>query len=575
MLIAALILLVAARFVFPEADPSLFKDTANIHDEFWWAENARQKILFDRWMGDDFAGALAVAPISVAFFYCLFKLFGISFISMRLVALIPAVISVFVVFRLDERKDKHKFLAPLLLASSPLFFDWSRIGQLESLIGLVFLAALITGKKESIISAVISGIIAAIGMQVKGSFLYLLIPLGIWACQKNQSLSWRKGLAFLLGFLVISGGFYIFYYHPHAALFDPYYRVFSSLYYSWQQLLSPSGWVLRVMFLTEKPFLNDPLTALSVIILLFRWILGYVPVKSFSYSLLLLIYSAMILCSDFSEQKFIPLLFLIPLAFTEETKLKKHSPGSVFFATLLLLTPVIPFLNTAVQTSLEDSLRWDSPLLLGFTGVSGLIVTAWYFLKRANRHESWGKSILVISGLIWTTLLLHRLINRHALNAGTGFVLFYVVACGLVVLMIWNSKRNFKLVQLTATLIVSGGLMMVFQLFTARHQVRDAAMFLEIYGKQGEYATGPPSAFALTFLSKVTPLYYFDETIRTDKLLTQDSVIWYCAITDATAGKDQINSQIKKLQDSTGKDFKRKIHFPVYNFRETAVIIRH
>lgn len=38
--------------MFLEADPSVFKDIANIHDETWWAENARQKSLFNRWMGD-------------------------------------------------------------------------------------------------------------------------------------------------------------------------------------------------------------------------------------------------------------------------------------------------------------------------------------------------------------------------------------------------------------------------------------------------------------------------------------------------------------------------------------------
>ena len=577
ILVALLILLTAGRFIFPEADPSLFKETGNIHDEAWWAENARQKILFDRWMGDDYAGALAVAPISVALFYCLFKLFGISFLSMRLIALIPSVLSLFVVFWLNERKGSNKFLAPLLLASSPLFFDWSRIGQLESLIGFVFLIALVTGKKESMTAALITGVIAAIGMQVKGSFFYLVIPLGIWACQKNQRFNWPKGITFFIGFTVISTGFYLLYYLPSASLFEPYYRVFSSQYYSLGQLLDPAGWVLRIMYLPEKPFLNDPLAALTVIILVFRWILGYAPVKRFSYSMLLLIYCVMILCSDLSEQKFIPLLFLMPLAFTEEVETSKRSSASVFFAILLFLTPLIPFLVKApgiTQLTLENSLRWNNPLLLGFLGLSAIILILWLVLKKIKRESSWGKTILVMSGAIWSAIVVYRLVNRHAFHAGVAFVAIYFIVLGLVVLMIWQLKRNLRVAPLAASLIVSGTLVMTFQLFTGRYQVRDAAHFLKINGKRGEYATGPPSAFSLTFLSKVTPLYYFDETMKSGRLLTKDSISWYCAITDVNAGVSLNNEQLQKLHNFNEDEFRQTITFPVYNSRETAVITR-
>jgi hypothetical protein len=46
------LLFLGLHFYDAQADPSLLKTTEDIHDEAWWAENARQKVLYDRWTVD-------------------------------------------------------------------------------------------------------------------------------------------------------------------------------------------------------------------------------------------------------------------------------------------------------------------------------------------------------------------------------------------------------------------------------------------------------------------------------------------------------------------------------------------
>jgi hypothetical protein len=97
LFVVIIVLLALSRFLFPESDPAWWKSTDDIHDEAWWAENVRRMLLGESWPGDAFARAWAVGPITACWHWMSFKLFGINYFSLRLIAIIPSTLSILLI----------------------------------------------------------------------------------------------------------------------------------------------------------------------------------------------------------------------------------------------------------------------------------------------------------------------------------------------------------------------------------------------------------------------------------------------------------------------------------------------
>jgi hypothetical protein len=320
------LLLLGLHFYDTQADPSLLKTTEDIHDEAWWAENARQKVLYDRWTVDGIAGALAAGPLTVAWHYGVFSIWGINFFSLRLIALLPFTLLVLaLLFRKKTHESSetnslnYKYVA-LLLASSPLVFDWSRLGHPEMLMACLGIGSFMVGRNEGKYNMFFAGIIAALGLFVKGSFVYHFLAIAIVLAGIDYRHFIRRGIAFSFGAGFIVLPFWFGYFVPNAAFFETYQNLFAGEYYTWQQLLHPAGIVFRLANLAEKPFVNDPLSSIGIALLLIRFVKGKVPRERFSFTTLFAWAFAFILLSDFSPRRAVFLLMLIPFALLEPQK---------------------------------------------------------------------------------------------------------------------------------------------------------------------------------------------------------------------------------------------------------------
>jgi hypothetical protein len=178
-LVDAFLILAAIMIVlWPEADPSWLKPATDIHDAAWWADPAKQKILHGSWMNGPFAGALAVGPLSVILHFLSFKAFGIGFVSLRLMSIIPAILMGFWIRIYVKELDGSR--ASILLLSSTACFTLARLGLPEIWMGFLLLMSIFTIQKGTVKSSVLAGVLLFLAFLIKASFLYqifIILPL--------------------------------------------------------------------------------------------------------------------------------------------------------------------------------------------------------------------------------------------------------------------------------------------------------------------------------------------------------------------------------------------------------------
>jgi 4-amino-4-deoxy-L-arabinose transferase-like glycosyltransferase len=176
-LIVIILAIVVSKFIHIEADPWSIKSTADIHDEAWWAENAKLKIQEDKWIKDDIAGGLAVSPVINLIYYCSFKLFGINFFSLRIFSVLASILNILLYFLLSKKyllSYREALISTLLFASLPIYFITGRTGLLETGLISILLISILLVIQNNYWLVFFAGVSAAIGLQLKGSFLFLM-----------------------------------------------------------------------------------------------------------------------------------------------------------------------------------------------------------------------------------------------------------------------------------------------------------------------------------------------------------------------------------------------------------------
>lgn len=136
LLAAGLILLVALlpRLLFLGADPPQDLQQAFLFDEGLWAHNARNRVLFGRWIMDDHNPPLFMTPLYTFVLAASYQIAGVSLATTRLVAAVSGSLTcvVLYLFLRSWYPLRRAIVAPLLLALSYFTLSYNRSGFTES-----------------------------------------------------------------------------------------------------------------------------------------------------------------------------------------------------------------------------------------------------------------------------------------------------------------------------------------------------------------------------------------------------------------------------------------------------------
>lgn len=131
-----LLLLVALlpRLLFLDADPPSQVLGAFLSDEGWWAQNARQRVLFGQWIMDDHNPALFAAPVYTAVVAAVYHYVGLGLAETRLASALAGTATALLLFAgLRAVLPIRRALPPaLLLALGTFPILMSRLGFTEA-----------------------------------------------------------------------------------------------------------------------------------------------------------------------------------------------------------------------------------------------------------------------------------------------------------------------------------------------------------------------------------------------------------------------------------------------------------
>lgn len=517
------------------ADAPAFMPTDDLADGAWWADPARNIVLFNDATVGGFAGALAVGPLSVAWHYLSFSMFGISLWSLRLFSLLPALAALIIL------KHRKGYAAALLLAACPWWFAAARSALPEVMQGLLLLLALEMSEKESRIQVFGSGILGMLAVLFKVSFIYL-IPLLLVSplVQKRYRQAWLSftgmGSVALLAWLC--------WFIPHAGDFAPFYRAFSADYYRIDQLLDPVGIVARLVFFDSKFILQNPWMAVAFFLVL--WEAGQSERISL-YQLVFILGLGFLLASDLQNRRFIPLLPLIPFALMSNGAQVKVNRT---FRSLVLVAMV--WIGLGIWAWGHSWFSWDgayfhvepmhAALLLGIPAV-----LLWMFRTDSNR------------------LLLHRLglifmVLGWTVHAASGWAILFGLAT--IFFVFYRSRETGW-----NMLIAGGALLILMAQWNRQYQLQTAMDRLRNEVPTNAYVAGNSGSFMLALESRAKVLHYPLDLSHKAKVQT----LAFISSTDQTLS--EIQQLALTLDGRFGGQAVNYQYIPIWHGRDSALIV--
>ena len=208
VLILFLILFII-RFLYLDADPFFFKRLGDVGDEGYWAYNARNAILFNTWIIDDFNQALATAPLYSAMVYLSFKLFGLGYYQLRLVSALLgwSTLVVLYSFLKDTWDKKAALISIIILGFNSVFLMYNRWGLVES--SMIFFITLTfylwhKGDRRTIFYF-LSGLAFSLAVLTKiTAFYFIPAILILWTFEKIRKNLKLQSIAYFSISLLIS-----------------------------------------------------------------------------------------------------------------------------------------------------------------------------------------------------------------------------------------------------------------------------------------------------------------------------------------------------------------------------------
>jgi 4-amino-4-deoxy-L-arabinose transferase-like glycosyltransferase len=487
------ILITIGKFCILNADPSWLKSLNDAHDEVWWADNARLKILFNEWQMDVFSGARAVSPVGTCLFFLSFKLFGINFFSLRIFSFLAGVGSALIFLRILKKFNaNYSYEKTLVFFIGSTLSIWSALGQWEATLSLLFLIGIhwVLGK-QSIENSILISVILSLGILIKPTFVYYAIPLlGFYFYNHNFKTTLKKPLilfSLVLPSIIILLAFQLVYFNPNYNVFAPYYNQFSSIYYSAFDLINPSFWLIKISGIFDNEWFLYP----DIAILLVFTMLQEKSNKNKSIYLLLGLCFLSLLFSDFNSRRFImltPLLYLIVM--TTDVKIKNVFNSNTAKTNIILsifLIAVVGFYikNNMVLIALavlliiyiyylelyQKSNFYINLILISISAVSILFFSVQYAFNQFTHYSNYSQNFTQLS-----ILILSILIYILALKLSKSYLkIVFVLNTLILIITILNldysiQKTNYSVAEMVEGPVI-GDLVTMESLFLSKSYV--------------------------------------------------------------------------------------------------------
>jgi len=209
------------RVIYLDADPCFLKRFGDVGDEGYWVHNARNAILFGRWMIDDYQ-ALATGPLFSVMVYTSFKLFGVGLFQARLVSAIAGWLTLVLLyfFIKDAWSKKAAVITVLILGFNNAFLMYNRLGLVESSM-IIFLVATLylwyKGNNNWNGFYVLSGVTFALAILTKLTAVYFAPAIIIlWIFEHaRKTLKKKHAIHFVVGATVPLLSHILFFVIPH------------------------------------------------------------------------------------------------------------------------------------------------------------------------------------------------------------------------------------------------------------------------------------------------------------------------------------------------------------------------
>ncbi len=428
--VAVCIILAAAlllRVINLDADPSTLISRDFITDEGWWAHNARNAFFYGQWRIDEYNLGLYSAYLFNLLLYFAFKMFGISFTTMRMLSALGGWLTVVILFLLVRREinTRAAVFASALLAFSNLHIVYSRTGFTESV--MVFFLALTLWlwslRRTHYFFALIAGVSSGLMVVTKITAIYFIpgLVLAVAAASIRKSVSRREALLFLSGTGLAGAAYGILFIVPN---FGDWLRFNLQNGTGSEWSTRPSSLIDSIPRLLASPFFAEAplvtaLTVLSLCLLvigasrngLMKTIRGTGELEITSAMLLIGYLFVLSITRYQPERRFIPALLLMVVlsagvlekgwASLEGLASADYQMSAVGWFTVLFLLPAIGLLEVRWRVlGAPLSVASWVPKLIIIAGLSAIAVA----LSRGLWPYRFKRSLLVASRLIFIVL---------------------------------------------------------------------------------------------------------------------------------------------------------------------------
>ena len=217
------------RLVALGADPPPTMTSAFVSDEAWWAHNARNHVLFGRWIVDDFNQGLFAAPLHTAMIWLSFMWGGVCLEQTRLISALCGLTTIGLVgVMLTRELGRWSGLAGMMILGFDYFTVlYDRVGFVEPLpTALMTLAATLTLMSQHRLYALgLAGVVAVLAYFAKANAVFFepvplvfLLTSRLLSRKSNDAnrkpLAWEVG-AYVAGALFCFAVWFVFFIRPH------------------------------------------------------------------------------------------------------------------------------------------------------------------------------------------------------------------------------------------------------------------------------------------------------------------------------------------------------------------------
>jgi len=312
-----LILLGISRLIFLSADPSIFRSSGDLSDEFWWASAALIKNNTGSYPEDLLSGALAVGPAYSFILTYWFKVFTTDLFSLRIMSCLASFLSAFTLYHIFKSTNKtYAALTAFGLSLLHLFYAYSRVAQIEMLQLSLFLIVFYMLKFNHSKCFLLTGFLSAFAVLLKVSFIIMIPAVGFLIIMKKRKNVLKEILLFSTGFVFVILPAILFFFVPYNHLFKAYFSAFSNINFSLIELLHPLGIPFRLIYLPNHLVFQDATFALLFIFVLIRCFKKlfsenevFLENKTFnSLMIVSVVYFFFLLFTDFNERRMVLLL---------------------------------------------------------------------------------------------------------------------------------------------------------------------------------------------------------------------------------------------------------------------------